>query len=188
MTPLDTMSTQSPDTPDEAATTDAGSDATAPASNRTTTVEVPIRTHPTLRPTLLWLCIVTVLGFSVTATMWANPDVVGGPEVANVAIQAVGLLTVLGILRFLVRLYVLKQTEYVVDADTITRQYELFFRTWQRTVPISKVRSHELRQSRVQKLLGYGTISLNQGLGAIELENVSGPHQLYDDVSALVER
>lgn len=182
------MSTQSPDAPDEAATTDAGSDAATSTSNRTKTVEVPIRTHPTLRPTLIWLGIVTVLGVAVTVTLGTTPGVVGGPETANVAIQAVGLLTVLGILRFLIRLYVLKQTEYVVDADTITRKYELFFRTCQRTVPISKVRSHELRQSRVQKLLGYGTISLNQGLGAIELENVSGPHSLYDNVSTLVER
>ena len=182
------MSMQSPDTPDEAEPTDAGSDATSPTSNRTTTVEVPIRTHPTLRPTLIWLGIVTALGAGLVATIWTNPGLVGGAGTANVLIQAVGLVTVLGILRFLVRVYVLRQTEYVVDGETVTRQYELFFRTWQRTVPLAKVRSHELRQSRVQKLLGYGTISLNQGLGAIELENVSGPHELYDAVSTLVER
>jgi len=182
------MSIQSPDTPDEAEPTDAGSDASAPASNRTTTVETPIRTHPTLRPTLVWLGIVTVVGVGLIAAIGAAPGVLGGAGTATVVMRAVALLTGLGVVRFLVRLYVLRQTEYVVDGDTVTRQYELFFRTWQRTVPLSKVRSHELRQSRVQKLLGYGTISLNQGLGAIELENVSGPHALYDDLSTLVER
>ncbi|WP_135829468.1 PH domain-containing protein [Halorussus halobius] len=181
------MSTQSPDTPDEAAPTDAGSDATAPTSNRTT-VETPIRTHPTLRPTAIWLGFVTVLGVGLITAIQSAPGLLGGAGAATVAMRAVALLTGLGVVRFLVRLYVLRQTEYVVDEDTITRQYELFFRTWQRTVPLSKVRSHELRQSRVQKLLGYGTISMNQGLGAIELENVSGPHSLYDAVSTLVER
>ncbi|WP_162224335.1 PH domain-containing protein [Halorussus amylolyticus] len=181
------MSAQTPDTRDEDVPTDAESGATTPESERKT-VSTPIRTHPTVRPTLIWLGVVTVLGVGVIAAIWTNTDLVGGPQVANVVIQAVGLLTLLGILRFLARVYVLRQTKYVVDEDTITRQYELFFRTWQRTVPVSKVRSHELRQSRVQKLLGYGTISLNQGLGAIELENVTSPHSLYDDVSTLVEQ
>ncbi|USZ69516.1 PH domain-containing protein [Halorussus salilacus] len=181
------MSAQTPDTPDEDAPTDAESDATTPESEQKP-VSTPIRTHPTIRPTLIWLGVVAVLGGGVIAAIWTNTDLVGGPDVANVVIQAVGLLTLLGVLRFMTRVYVLRQTKYVVDEDTISRQYELFFRTWRRTVPVSKVRSHELRQSRVQKLLGYGTISLNQGLGAIELENVTSPHSLYDDVSTLVEQ
>lgn len=138
-----------------------------------------IKTTPTLRPTLVWLGLVVSVGLVSVLYLTLRRETFANPETANILIQAIAILTLIGVVRFLVRLYILKRTRYVVDPDTVTRKYDLLFRSRRREVPFSMVRSHELRQSRIQKLLGYGTIVLNEGLGPIELENVPEPRQFY---------
>lgn len=143
-------------------------------------------THPTVRPTLVWLALVVLVGAGATGLLTARPGVVGGEEVADPVVRAVLLLTVAGVVRFLVRAYVLRRTTYVLDGDEVTRRYRLLLRVHERTVPLGMVRSHELNQSRVENLLGYGSITLNQGLGDIELENVPDPERVHERVTALV--
>lgn len=144
--------------------------------------DIPLKTHPTLRPTMIWLVMVMVAGVVAFIFIQSNPSLVGGGEAATLFSQAIALLTFIGLLRFVIRIFILTRTSYIVNDHSIARQYEILYRTWRRDVPLSLVRSHELDQSRIQKLLGYGTITLNQGLGTIRLENVPNPYSLYDTI------
>lgn len=145
-----------------------------------------IRTNPTLRPTAVWLALTVAIGLGTVFYIMAERQSFTNPETADILIQVVLTLTVLGALRFLIRMYILKRTRYVVDAETVSRRYDLFFKSRRNEVPLSMVRSNELVQSRIQKLLGYGTIQLNEGLGPLELENVPNPHELNDVISARI--
>jgi hypothetical protein len=143
---------------------------------------------PTVRPTLVWLAVVLLGGGILTALVVGNPEVFGGSDQANVVGNAVLLLTAIGVVRFLIRVYVLRQTEYVVDERSLIRRYTLLLRTWRREVPLSMVRSHQLEQGRIQKLLGYGTIAVNQGLGDLRFENVREPTELNEVIAEQVSQ
>lgn len=148
---------------------------------------IPFEKRPTIRPTLVWMLVVVVLG---GAAMWGvdtRPYIVGGRGPATLVVRALAFLTVIGVIRFLIRAYVLRRTTYRVGPEQVSKQYELLFRVQERTVPFSMVRSHEMNRGRVETLLGYGSITLNQGLGAMELRNVPDPDLIYEQVAAQVE-
>ncbi|MEZ3145106.1 PH domain-containing protein [Halobaculum sp. MBLA0143] len=168
--------------------TDSETDS-SPADDATTGGrEYPITAVPTVRPTLVWLVIVGLGGGALTGLVVSNPGLFGGATQANVVGNAVLLLTGIGVARFLIRVYVLRRTEYVVDERSLVRQYSLLLRTWRREVPLTMVRSHQLEQGRIQKLLGYGTISVNDGLGDIRFENVRDPRDLNEVIAEQVSR
>lgn len=158
------------------------------ADNQSASTEesTQLQTTPTLRPTLVWLGLVIVAGLVSILYLYLRRDAFSNPQTANILTQVIAILAVIGIIRFLIRIYVLKRTRYIVDSDSVTRKYDLLFRSRRKEVPFSMVRSHELRQSRIQKLLGYGTIVLNEGLGPIEFENVPDPHGLYQAIQSEV--
>lgn len=166
---------------DDAATTGAETEPAGTGGEATTI-------HPTLRPTLLWLGLTLAVGLGAVAYVSGNPTRFGGPETARIARDVLVLLTAILTVRFLVRAYVLRRTTYHVTPSAVTREYALLLRSTEREVPFSMVRSHELTQSRVERLLGYGTVSLNQGLGGIELENVPSPRAVHETVRTMVER
>lgn len=148
----------------------------------------PVTVRPTIAPTLIYLGLVVVLGGAATAYVVTNPDLVGGSEEANVVGNVLLALTVIGVLRYLLRVYVLRRTEYVVDERSLVRRYELLLRTWRREVPLTMVRSHQLRQGRIEKLLGYGTISVNNGLGDLSFVNVPDPQDVNEMVAEQVSQ
>lgn len=150
-----------------------------------TTASLPIQTSPTIRPVLVWMVITVVLAAAVIGYVASNVEAVGGPDIANVLVQVVLAIAVLVLIRLAIKMFVLTRTEYLVDADRIRRQYSLLMRTWEREVPAEMIRSRELRQSRIQKLLGYGTIEINRGLGDIRLENVANPHEIGDALTVI---
>lgn len=158
-------------------------DATTKSESPSTVTE-RIDTHPTLRPTAVWLGIVVMSGLSAVLYLMRARSSFSNPEAIDIFVQAVITLTLLVSFRFLIRMYIFKRTRYVVDAESVTRKYDLFFKSRRNEVPLSMVRSSELTQSRLQKLLGCGTIKLNEGLGSLELENVPDPHELNDTISA----
>lgn len=143
-------------------------------------VDNSIKTTPTIKPTIVWLTLVVLVGIGLIAYVNTRRGSFSNPETADILTQIVTILTLIGVIRFLIRIYILKRTRYVIDQDSITRRYDLLYRSQRREVPLAKVRSHELRQSRIQKLLGYGTIRINQGLGPIELENIPEPYNMYE--------
>ncbi|MGM0371783.1 MAG: PH domain-containing protein [Halobacteriota archaeon] len=144
----------------------------------TDTHRLPVETRPTIRPVLVWMAIVISMGVGAIALVFSKADAVGGPELAKILIQAVGILTLLVVLRLAIRAVILRRTTYTITNDTVRRQYTLLLRTRVREVPADVIRSSELRQSRIQRFLGYGTLAVNEGLGEIDLEHVPDPQAI----------
>lgn len=138
-----------------------------------------LRTHPTIKPTLVRLGIISVVGLALFGALRARPELLGSRSIGQTAALVVALVTLVAVIRFLIRVLILKRTTYAVTEDRVELSYELLFRVRSKGVRFDKLRSHELNQNRVQSLLGYGTISLNRGLGPIRLENVDNPEQVY---------
>lgn len=154
-------------------------------SNERESVEA-IETRPTIKPTLVWLGITVVVGALLTGFVVTNPGVFGGAATADLVANALILLTVIGVIRFAVRAFVLTRTQYSVTRRSIVVSFSLLMRSESREVPLDKVRSHDYNQSRIQNLFGYGTVSLNEGLGDIELENVPEPERIHRQISELL--
>lgn len=155
--------------------TDASSTDTD-ASNEAATAET-FETHPTIRPELVRLAVTLAVGALIFATLKTNPELLGDPDLSDVASTIVALLTALAVVRSLIHIFVLTRTTYAIDEAVVRQEYELFYRAQSREIPLDQLRSHEFRQSRIQALLGYGTISFltggtNQSLGFVEFEHL----------------
>jgi hypothetical protein len=174
------MTAQSPVQGNGAQETDSESSGQSQAD-----VSFPIQTTPTIRPVLVWMVITVALAAAAIGYIAGNVEAVGGQDIANILVQVVGAIAVLVLVRLAIKVFVLTRTEYLVDESRIRRQYSLLMRTWEREVPAEMIRSRELRQSRIQKLLGYGTIEINRGLGDIRLENVANPHEIGDALTLI---
>lgn len=142
--------------------------------------KVICQVKPTLKPVLIRLGLVIIIATIVIGILFTNPKLLGSRDATNIGLIIVQLLAMVALLRLLLRVFVLRKTEYVVTHDSVKRTYNLFLRSHKRQVPLNLVRSHELMQSRSESILGHGTIRLNQGLGDLELENIPNPHDVYE--------
>lgn len=154
--------------------------------------EVLLETSPTIKPTAAAILLTTLLGGGVMAYLFANPETLGNTGNTEVALNIVLLLTVIGIVRLLVRIYVLTRTSYVLTSDSIRREYTLLFKTFSRDLPLSMLRSHELHRSRLETLFGIGTVGFLTGSAAntpthVEFEHVSDPEHIRKQVQELVK-
>jgi len=144
-------------------------------------VDVLLQTTPTLRPTLLLMGMSIVVGFAAIGFLLRNPTTVGGDaQLTELVRNAIAVLLLLILIRLTIRIFVLRRTRYVIREDVLRREYTLLYRHWAREVPIRQLRGHEYSQSRIQTLLGYGTIRMltggtNQSLGFVEFEDVPDP-------------
>jgi len=141
--------------------------------------ETVMQTKPSIKPTairmgLLLLTIAVVSGLFAT-----NPQLLGSADLTRTASLIVLLLGIVIGVRYLVELVILVNTTYIVKKTHVERRYSLLFRTYSRGVWFTELRSHELTQSRIQSILGFGTVSLNQGLGDLRLTDVEQPHTVY---------
>jgi hypothetical protein len=146
---------------------------------------VVLRMKPTTKPTLIQLGIVLLGSIGVFAYLQVNPEAIGSPDLTTTASLLVLLLGAILTLRYLVRTIILVRTTYTVTTDRIEQQYELLFRTHAKGIRFEKVRSHEMNQNRIQSLLGYGSISVNRGLGPLNIEDVENPDDVYETVRSL---
>lgn len=165
--------------------TETDSDETAQRGKDEATL---LQTRPTLRPTLVRLGVVLVVGLALFGALRARPGLLGSESITNTASLVVALVTFVAVIRFVVRLIILKRITYIVTSDRVELSYELLFRVRSKGIRFDKLRSHELTQNRVQSLLGYGTISLNRGLGPLRLENVDDPELVYQTIQQAVKR
>lgn len=143
-----------------------------------------LQTTPSVRPTVVQMAIAFLGIIAVVAAISLNQHALGGQDNAEIATQVVGVIGLLIILRLAIQIFVLTRTVYEINENRIQRRYSLFLRTSSREVPIEMVRSNELEQKRVQKVMGYGTVRVNQGLGDIRLENVRNPHLVQSMISS----
>ncbi|WP_277552353.1 PH domain-containing protein [Halobaculum limi] len=142
-----------------------------------------VQTNPTIKPTLIALGLAIVVVLAIVGVILSNQRALGGQSIAEIAAQVVAIVGLLIGLRLLLRIFILTRTTYSVNTERIQRKYTLFLRTSKREVPIQMVRSSQLEQSRIQKILGYGSIRVNEGLGGIRLEHVENPHEVQDVIS-----
>lgn len=149
---------------------------------------VHVQTHPTIKPTLLRLGTVVVVGLALVGYLQTRPELLGSPAITDTAALVIGLGTLFLVIRFAVRLAILRNTTYVVTEDRIEQRYELLFRVYSKGVRFDKLRSHELDQNRVQSLLDIGTISLNRGLGPLRLQNIEDPDEVYRTIRQCTTR
>lgn len=147
--------------------------------------ELPVETSPTIRPPLVWMGLTVVVSLLIVGYLATNPQAVNGEDVARILIQVVGVIAMLILIRLIIQIFILTRTNYRVDEDKVKRSYSLLLRTWEREVPIEMVRSSEFRQNRVQKLMGYGTIEINRGLGELQLENIEESTAAREAISVL---
>ena len=148
---------------------------------------VLIKTRPTIRPVLVWIAITIIVGAGIVTGISTNSEAIGGQGLSEILIQAVIVLAVLVLGRFGIRALILTRTTYEISDDYLRRQYTLLMRTRVQEVPTYLVRSTELRQSRIQKSMGYGSIAVNQGLGEIQFENIPQPYSTYEALSDTIE-
>lgn len=172
-----TPRSESPSATATAPDTTAGADPTEPL----------LESRPTLVPTVCRLVVVALLGGAIAGYLATNPTVLGDESTTGVVLRLVLLVTAIGIVRYLVRLIILRRTAYRVFPDRVKREYELLFRTRRREVPLQRIRRQELEQDRIQHLFGYGTIVVNQGLGVLRLDDVPNPDRVYDTITRQIQ-
>lgn len=161
---------------------------------RETDAPVTERTaHPTIRPTLILFGLTVVVSALLMVTITTNPDLVGDENLAEIAIWIVAFVTLLVILRLLVKIFVLRRTRYKISPTELQREYTLFYRRHAREIPMHRLRGLELDQGRIQTLLGYGDVRFltggtNQSLGFLTFENLDNPDEIRDEIrAALIE-
>lgn len=153
---------------------------------------LPFETTPALKPTLLLIALTLFVGTVTVGYLVANPETVAGdPGLTELVWNAVGVLVVLLLVRLVLRLYLLSRTTYVVDSDAVRREFSLLYRHESREVPLAQLRGHEFSQSRVQRLLGFGTVRMltggtNRSLGFVEFEDLPRPTRVRDLLRGLV--
>lgn len=147
--------------------------------NTTETVE----THPTLKPTMISLITAVLVGGGIIGYLLTTPDLLGSVERTEIVANVVVLLTVIVAGRLALRLYILTQTRYVVTADAVRREYSLLYKEVSRELPLEQLRSHELRRSRLEALLGIGSVafltgSITESPTHLKFENVPDPERM----------
>ncbi len=172
--------------------TSATDDETADEMGRKTGRTV-FETTPTIRPTLIWFGITVVIGGGILLYLIANPELFGERQLTDIVFWVVFLLFAAILLRFGIKMFVLTRTSYVVTTDDIRREYELVYHRHARELPIEKIRGIQFNQSRIQSLLGFGTLSFlaggtDQSLGFVEFENLKQPHEARDRIRTLIAK
>jgi hypothetical protein len=146
-----------------------------------------ITARPALKPTVLRLALVMLVGVTIIGYFFLDPTLLGSPAQTEIAANLVALLLLVAIGRQLFKLYVLRQTRYVVTPRSVKREYSLVYKKFSRELPLRKMRSHQLRRSRIEALFGIGSVafltgSVAQSPAFVEFENVPDPERLRRQV------
>jgi hypothetical protein len=152
-----------------------GASKRTPSSGET----VVVQTTPTVRPTLVRLAVTVVAGVVAVAGLFSAPELLGSRARTNLALVVVQILVAIALVRLLIDYVVLLRTQYVVTDRVVRRHFSLLGRTKTKELPLTLVRSATRTQSRIEYLLGIGSIALNRGLGDVELTAVSNHERVY---------
>lgn len=185
--PEDTESAVDGDDGPGATGADAGQTSSGPAGTEL------LRTRPTIKPVLAWIALSVAIGGGLLAWLLSTPDVIGDPQLAGTLGLVVGLVLALVLVRFVLRLYVLTRTQYVVTDRVVLREFTLIYRRHTRELPLAQLRGQDLDQSRLQTILGVGTVTVltagtNHSLGYVEFSHVPHPQRVYDTIRRQSER
>lgn len=162
----------------------------APRPDRDGSESIRYETMPTVRPVLVMLGVVLAAGVGSIGLLAIAPAIVGGAALAEIIGSAIAILVTIVAARLLIKIAVLSRTRYTIREDAFQREYELFYRSQSREIPVEKLRGHEYTQSRIQSFLGFGTVRLltagtNRSLGFIEFEHLDDPERVRHVVRTL---
>lgn len=148
--------------------------------------------EPATKVVIIQLGLTAGLAVVVLGLFALNRGIVGGGSLGNIVLAVLAFLFILGILRLLIKIVILSRTTYVVTPEDLRLEYELFYKSKTREIPLDELRGMELNQNRVEALLGYGTLvfltgGMDQSLGFIEFNNIVDPHTIRDTVRSRVD-
>lgn len=146
-------------------------------SNRTnnssqTTNKIVFQSSPSIIPTIIKPFLIAI----GTAGLLLYLINTGSQEITPIVILVSSIL----IIRYIWIILVLRRTEYLVYEDKLVRQYTLFGKHNARKVPLDQIRGTQLTRSRLEAIVGVGTIQflsggVNRSLGFINFEHVPDP-------------
>lgn len=148
-----------------------------------TSETVLYETGPSLRPAIVKLGLAVVAGASVIIYFLTHPQLLGSQQNTEIGTYVLVLIVLILLVRYAVRIYLLKRYRYTVTEDGVRWDYSLFYKSRSRELPFAKIRGHEFRQDRIQSIFGFGTVSIlsggtNQSLGFIRFENIADPGEI----------
>jgi uncharacterized membrane protein YdbT with pleckstrin-like domain len=144
---------------------------------------VLFETGPSAKPVAVKLGVVAISGAIILGYLLMSPESLGNPETTRIATYVVAIIGLLIVLRYVIRIYLLKRYRYRITEDAIQWTYTLLYRTRARELPFSQLRGYDYTQDRIQTLLGFGTVEFltggtNQSLGFLAYENVAQPEEI----------
>lgn len=152
---------------------------------RMTESETLIETSPSLRPLVLLLGLVVVVGGGIAAVTAGSPELLGS---ATQAVQWIATVaTALASIAIVGKLYVRSRTRYLVGDDRVEKRFSFLLKEHRRVLPTGRIRGYELNRARTEALLGYGTVvfltgGTNQSLGFLRFEAVPNPDEVCEAV------
>lgn len=149
------------------------------------------KTTPTIKPPVLLLMLTIGVTALVEGILLFNPQLLGGPNITEIATWVVAIVSLLIVLRLGIWIFILRRTVYTITDTELRREYQLFMRHQAREIPLHRLRGIELDRGRIQTLLGYGDIRFltggtNQSLGFLTFQNVDSPEQLRDEIRTAI--
>lgn len=152
-----------------------------------------IETTPTIRPELIWFGTIFVIATVVLSYFTVYPTAFGDRELTQIVFWVLFLIFGAVLLRFAVKMFILTRTRYIVTREDIRREFEFLYRRHSRELPMEKIRGIQFNQSRIQNLLGYGTLSFlaggtNQSLGFVEFEHLREPDRTRERIRDLISQ
>jgi len=146
---------------------------------------------PSVKVPVVQFGLVAGVGVLILLIIAADSTIAAEPELQRVLIAVVAFFTIIVLLRLLVRIFVLRQTTYLITDDDLRREYELLYRRQSREVPIKQLRGMEFEQSRLESLFGFGTVTVltagtNQSLGFLEFEYINSPQHARERIRELI--
>lgn len=177
-------------------TIDPGSESDSPPNQvpaEGETPEVLHETTPLLWPTIGLSALVLAVAISSVLTLFRNPDLVGGREFAELLINGIVILTLLLVVRLLIKLIVLVRTKYVIHEEGFKSEYELAYRKKSREIPVEQLRGREHERSRLETLTNCATIRLLTGgtdrsLGFIEFSSIPDANTVDEKITTVRRR
>lgn len=154
------------------------------------TTEVMYNGSPSLRPTVAAAVTVGVITIILVVALFFTGDTLVGDTSESLA-GVIGVLGSLVVLRYVGRMYVLRRTKYVVTRREVRRERKLLFSHSTREIPVSRIRGVEMTQTPLQRLLGYGSVSVltagpNQSLGFVSLSQVPEPRDRREELRTVM--
>lgn len=146
-----------------------------------------MKIKPTIKPELIQFGLALIIGFGLIAILYDNPQLLGTVEATNIALVLVQIVIVIVLIRIIIQILIIRSTVYTITDRQVRSEYDLLGRNKSREVPYNRIRSVGYSQGRIENILKIGTISINKGLGGLELTSIPSGDEAYRIIQRQVE-